>query len=288
MMLRPFIGLSLPALLVATASCGHLPGGHGLPGSSGEVDPNTCGNYAAQDAGAKLKAFLQATKDLDTTTQETAKVIKQSCLTFGNKLGMDQGQLGGDDTDKICTNVFNAYKADLQVGLKAGAKLTIAYTPAQCTADASASASASAGCSGDASAGNGGASAQGQCAAAAKVEASVHVNCTPPSLNITASAGVVADKSKLDLAIGAAMAALPDILSVSARIQPIKDAFDVWASAAKDLAAMGPKFAQSFADQAMCISGQVAAAASASAHIQANVSVSVNVSASASGSVAGG
>ena len=58
------------------AACGHgLPGKPGVPsgvpdkpgvpgGASGEVDPNTCGNYAAQDAGAKLKAFLQATKDL--------------------------------------------------------------------------------------------------------------------------------------------------------------------------------------------------------------------------------
>ncbi len=89
------------------------------------------------------------------------------------------------------------------------------------------------------------------------------------------------------MTIKAAMDALPQILSVSARIQPIKDAFEVWASTAKDLAAMGPKFAQSFADQAMCISGQVAAAASASAHIQANVNVSVSVSASASGSVGG-
>ena len=66
------------ALLVG--ACGGKLGGHSVPGggsvpstpavpgglggASGEVDPNSCGNYAAVDAGMKLKAFLQATKDL--------------------------------------------------------------------------------------------------------------------------------------------------------------------------------------------------------------------------------
>ena len=50
---------------------------------------------------------------------------------------------------------------------------------------------------------------------------------------------------------------------------------------------MGPKFAQSFKDQAMCISGQLAAAVHAATSIHANIEVSVSVSASASGSVGG-
>lgn len=82
------------AAFLAGACGGKLPGGHSVPGSdkvpsapavpgglggaSGEVDPNTCGNYAATDAGAKLKAFLQATKDLETTTAETAKVVSRA------------------------------------------------------------------------------------------------------------------------------------------------------------------------------------------------------------------
>ena len=50
---------------------------------------------------------------------------------------------------------------------------------------------------------------------------------------------------------------------------------------------MGPKFVHSFKDQAMCITGQIAAAANAATSIQANVSVSVEVSAEACGEVGG-
>jgi len=84
-------------MVAALAACGHglpggapsVPGGGSLPGgSSGEVDPDTCGNYAAQDAGMKLKAFLTATKALDATMVETAKVVKESCLTMGKELAM--------------------------------------------------------------------------------------------------------------------------------------------------------------------------------------------------------
>ena len=61
----------------------------------------------------------------------------------------------------------------------------------------------------------------------------------------------------------------------------------VWVKAASDLKDMGPKFVQSFGDQAMCITGQLAASVNAATNVQANVSVSVSVSASASGSVGG-
>src|SRR5688500_19929746 len=60
-----------------------VPGG--LGGSSGMVDPNTCGNYSAQAAGAKLKAFLEALVDLQKTSEETVKVVKQSCITLGTE-----------------------------------------------------------------------------------------------------------------------------------------------------------------------------------------------------------
>ena len=77
---------------------------------------------------------------------------------------------------------------------------------------------------------------------------------------------------------------LPKLLSVKARIAPLQAAVATTASTAKELAEMGPKFAQSFKDQAMCVSGQVAAAVNAAASIEANVSVSVEVSAEASAS----
>lgn len=290
----------LAAMSVAAlgAGCGHkLPGGGGVPtvptvptvpgGASGEVDPNSCGNYAAVDAGMKLKAFLQATKDLQTTTLEVAKVVKQSCLMMGNELGMAAGDLAGDDTGAICTKVIDTYKNNLKVTVKAQAALKIKFVPGKCTVDAKASASAVAGCSGTATAGTGGSGADGQCRAAMSAQASIHAECTPPQFSIEADAKMVVDKSKLEMTLKALRDGLPQLFSVAARIQPIKDAVEIWAATAKDLAAMGPKAAQSFGDQALCLAGQIGAAANAATQIHANVSVSVSVSASASGSVGG-
>jgi hypothetical protein len=264
----------------------NVPGG--LGGASGEVDPNTCGNYASEDMGAKFKAFLQATKDLEVATTETAKIVKQSCVMMGQELGMPEGDISGDDTNGICAKVITAYQNNLKVSMKAGAKLKIKYTPAKCTVEASASASAAAGCAGGASAGTGGSSGGGSCKAAGAVNASINAKCTEPELTLDFDAKVVVDKSKLEMTLKAMRDGLPKLLSVAARIKPIKDAVEVWAQALAELKDMGPKFVNSFKDQAMCISGQLAAAANASTHIQANVSVSVSVSASASGSVGGG
>ncbi len=296
----------LAAALMVAACGGKLPGGHSVPGSdkvpgggvpgtpavlsgqSGEVDPHTCGNYAASDAGARLKAFLQATKDLQTTTIETAKVVKQSCIMMGQEMSMPPGDLEGDDTNAICAKVFQTYHDNLKVSLKAGAKLKIKYVPAKCTVDANATAAAGGACSGAASAGTGGSGGAGECKAAGAVNASIHAECTEAQLTVDFDAKVALDKSKLEMTVKAARDGLPKLLSISARIKPIQDAVNVWAKTAADLKDMGPKFAQSFQDQAMCITGQLAAAANAATSIQANVSVSVSVSASASGSVGGG
>lgn len=200
---------------------------------------------------------------------------------------MSPGDLNIDDTNAICAKVFETYKDNLKVSLKAGAKLKIKYTPAKCTVDANASAAAGGACAGGASAGTGGSSGGGECKAAAAVNASIHAECTEPQLTIDADAKVVVDKSKLEMTLKAARDGLPKLLSISARIKPIEEAVNVWAKTAADLKDMGPKFAQSFKDQAMCVTGQIAAAANAATHIHAEVSVSVQVSASASGSVGG-
>jgi hypothetical protein len=296
--------LVIAALSAAAIGCGHkLPGQPNVPGAdkvpnggkvpgglggmSGEVDPDTCANYAASDAGAKLKIFLQATKALQTKTIETAKIVKQSCITMGNELQMNPAELAGDDTNGICAKVITYYQNNLKVTLKAGAKLKITYKPAQCTVDLKASASAGGACSGAASAGTGGSGGGGGCAAAAQVNASINATCTPAELKIGFDAKVVLDKTKLEMTIAALEKGLPELLSISARIKPIKDAVAVWLKAAQDLKDMGPKFVNSFGDQAMCVTGQLAAAVNAATNIQANVSVSVSVSASARGSVGG-
>src|SRR5206468_3330312 len=103
----------------------------------------------------------------------------------------------------VCDRVIATYQNNLKVTLKAGAKLTVKYKPAVCTVDAQASAKASAECEGGAHAGTGGNGASGQCRAAAGVNASVHMQCTEPELTISAEAGVVLDKSKLEMTLKA-------------------------------------------------------------------------------------
>lgn len=287
------------AATVSGTGCpkGGIPGGvpgtpgslDGVPGgtSSGQVDPNTCGNYAVSDAGRKLRAFLQATKDLETTTTETVKLVQQSCVMMGQELGMPAADLQGEAND-VCPRVIMTYQDNLKVSLKAGAKLTVKYKPAVCKVDAQAQARAAAECEGSATAGTGGAGGSGQCKAAAGVKASLDVQCTEPELTLAADAKVVVDKTKLEMTLKALRDGLPRLLSVQARLEPLQAAVAEWTRSVAELQQTGPKLAQSFKEQAVCISGQVAAVLSAATRIEANISVSVTVTASASATAGAG
>lgn len=314
---------------------GDLPGGGvpgGLGGSSGMVDPNSCGNYAAMEGGARLKAFLTSVQDLAVVTEETVKVVKQSCIILGKELGMNEGELSAGETKETCARVYGQLNDNMKVAFKGKAALKVNYKPAVCRVSIEASAKAAAECEGKASAdvgakcsgvcrgkcdgkcsgkaGTGGNSgdcngecsgtchggceghadvnASAQCKASASVKAQASMECTEPELTVEADAKLVVDKSKAEATIKAMKNGLPKLLSIQARMKPIRYAAETVASSAASLADMGPKFVNSFKDQALCISGQLAAAAKAATSIKANVSVSVEVSASASGSVGGG
>ncbi len=140
-----FLMAALATAALALAGCpkGGIPG---APGSAaGSVDPNTCGNYAASDAGRKLKAFLNATVLLDKAVSKTESVVKDTCADMGKKIGMTEAQLQGD-TKTACNAVFAQIRANLGVSLKAEAKLNIDYKPAVCTVDARFAARAAAKC----------------------------------------------------------------------------------------------------------------------------------------------
>ncbi len=127
--------------------------------------------------------------------------------------------------------------------------------------------------------------ASASCRAQAEVDASLNVECTEPELTIEAEASAVVDTSKIELTMNALRKGLPKIFSVQARLKPLQSAVATWATSAGELAASANDLAGSFKDQALCISGQIAAAASMVTNIKASVSVSVEVSASASGTV---
>jgi hypothetical protein len=342
------------AVVVVLGACGgKLPGGKGVPGggdlpgggnvpgglggSSGMVDPNTCGNYAGSEAGARLKAFLEAVADLQKQSQETVEVVKTSCKMMGKELGMGDADFPDSmETKDICAKVWGAYNDNMKVAVKGKAAFKITYKPAVCRVNVQATAEVAAKCEGKASAdvgatcsgtcngtcdgtcaggakaGTGGSSgagqcngqckgtckgkceghadvkASGQCKAKAQASASADMECTEAEFKATLDAKMVVDKSKAEMTLKALQAGLPKLLSVKARIAPLQAAVETTVATAAELKDMGPKFVNSFKDQAMCISGQVAAAVSAAANIQANVSVSVEVSASASATAGGG
>lgn len=131
------------AAVIALTGC---PGGAKIPGQGGSgVDPNTCGNYAASDAGRKLKAFFEATVKLDAEAQRVVNIVGESCAIMGKELGMADGELKGEPKG-VCDRVFARLNDDLKVSVKADAKLKVEYKPAVCTIDLQASASAAAQC----------------------------------------------------------------------------------------------------------------------------------------------
>ena len=162
----PLIAAALALAVAALGGCPkNVPGAGSVPsvpgGMSGEVDPNTCGNYALMDGGAKLKAFLQATKDLEITTEETVKVVKQSCEMIGREMGMSDADFQGD-TKAVCAKVYQTLRDNMKVAFKVQAGLKIHYKPAVCRVNIDAEAKAAAECEGHASA-DVGASCTGAC-----------------------------------------------------------------------------------------------------------------------------
>ena len=152
-MRRVTAGLVGSALLAVLALTG-CPGGAsppGIPGRGGKassVDPNTCGNYAASEAGAKLKAFLEASVTLNEAVIEMEGEVKASCNGMAEKLGVSTE----GDTKAVCNAVSDAIKANLKAGFKGKAALKVDYKPAVCTVNADVAVDAAAKCEASASA----------------------------------------------------------------------------------------------------------------------------------------
>ncbi len=322
----PARSLWIAACATAVIALTACPGAK-IPGrGGGGVDPNTCGNYAASDAGRKLKAFLEATVKVDAEATRLVNIIGESCAIMGRELGMAGPELEGQPKD-VCARVYERLNADLKVSIKAGAKLNVVYKPAVCTLDLQASASAAAECEAKASAdigmtcngtcsgtcegtckgsagtgGSGGdcngvcegscrgscdgwaeADASAQCRAKAEVNASVDMTCTEPEFSVDVEAGAIVDASKAEKALSAMRAGFPKVFSVKARLAPFGAAVKTWGKTAAELGSAGRDLANSFKDQALCITGQIKAAVDAVARVNVSIEVSVEVSASASG-----
>jgi hypothetical protein len=133
--------------------------------------------------------------------------------------------------------------------------------------------------------GNAKVDASAQCRASAEVNASANVTCTKAELTVEADAKMVVDTSKAEMTLAALREGLPEIFSVEARLKPLQASIEGWATAAGELSRSAGDISRSFKDQALCISGQIAAAVGMVTNIKASVNVSVSVTASAHGSI---
>jgi hypothetical protein len=144
----------LTASSIAVLGCGSsVPGAPGVPGKggAGTVDPNTCGNYAAHDAGRKLKAFLEATVQLEKAVSDSENYLRDTCALMGRELGLPGDRLSGNTKD-VCSLVSAELSDSLQVGIGGKANLKVEAKPAVCTVNVDAGASAVAECEARASA----------------------------------------------------------------------------------------------------------------------------------------
>jgi len=136
--------------LVAACPGGGVPGVPKVPGGdAGKVDPNACSGYASNDAGKKLKRFLQATVQLEKTVLDTENYLRDTCNMMGEKLGMAPSD---GKTKETCAAVEAALKDHMQVGLKAEATLDVQVQPAVCEVNVDVAAKAAASCEANASA----------------------------------------------------------------------------------------------------------------------------------------
>jgi hypothetical protein len=149
-------------MALVAAGC---PGGKGIPGSdkipggdAGKVDPSACGNYAQAEGGAKIKAFLEATVELQEIVFEAENYLKETCAMMASDLGVS----AEGDTKTVCAAVEVGLKENLQVALKGGASLDIEMKPAVCEVNVDVAAKVAAECEGSASA-DVGVTCQGGC-----------------------------------------------------------------------------------------------------------------------------
>ncbi len=127
--------------------------------------------------------------------------------------------------------------------------------------------------------------ASAECKAQAEVHATLTMQCTDPQVNVQLPQVGVVDAAKANLALNAMRQGLPKRLWVAARAKPLAHAAQTWFTAAGEFADSGEQIASQFADRAICVGGQIAAAVAMIANIQASFSVSIDISVQAQATV---
>jgi len=121
-----------------------LPGGAKVPGA----DAVGCGDISTTAAGAKLKAFLEASAEVDKASAALEASVRDACRAMAKELQIP----AEGNTKELCNRVAGEIKTSLKVGVKSKTTVVTKYSPPVCKVNADFTAEAAAKCEGRAKA----------------------------------------------------------------------------------------------------------------------------------------
>jgi hypothetical protein len=235
-------------------------------------------NFSADArANAKVRTFVQASKDLLNVSLQMEAEATEACTRMGMDLGLNPAQMAPQQGNGgRAAGACNAVAARIDAILRQGVQVQVQATPPRCQANASAAAACQGSCSASGQA-NGattsGASASGdaECDASCRAHADVNASCSPAMVNVRASGTDQAARLAATL-----QANLPLLLHAELALgrRLIADLDTVG-----QVGAQLPRIAGNAGARALaCVGAGASAAASASVRVKVSVQASASVS----------
>lgn len=238
-------------------------------------------NFSADArANAKIRTFVQASKDLLNVSLQMEAEATEACTRMGMDLGLNPAQMAPQQGNGgRAAGACNAVAARIDAILRQGVQVQVQATPPRCQANASAAAACQGSCaaSGQASgaaangAANGAASGDAECDASCRAHADVNASCSPAVVNVRASGTDQAARLAATL-----QANLPLLLHAELALgrRLIADLDTVG-----QVGAQLPRIAGNAGARALaCVGAGASAAASASVRVKVSVQASASVS----------
>jgi len=218
----------------------------------------------------KVRAFVQATKDIGSVSAQLEAEVTNACHRIGADLGLAPGQMqprkgaGG-----AAAGACDAVAMRIDAILRQGVSLQVTVQPPQCQANASAQAR----CAGACDVNN-----DAECRASCQAHANVHASCQPAQVSVRAGHGA----ERAGQLITTLQANLPALVHAQIALgQRIVNDAKVVAQIGSNL----PRIVGKAGAQALACIG---AAADVAAQATVRINVSVRASANVSGRVTGG
>jgi hypothetical protein len=225
---------------------------------------------ANAQANAKIKAFVQAAKDMSQISAQIEGEAAAACTRIAADLGVNPAQIRqGSNPGGAAEAACSAAAAAIDGVLRQGVQVRATVSPASCQANAQAQARCAGACD---------VNTDAECRASCQAHANVNASCTPPQVNVQISQGAQA-AGRL---VQTLQANLPQLVHAQIVLgqRLLQDAKVVAQVGVQLRSTLGQAGAQALA----CIG----AAADASATASVRIEVSVRASASVSGRAGAG